>query len=412
MYRYKVILLSVFVLVALTASVKGKHVLPELVGPPRNITSTKRIIAHGYPAEWHSLETYDGYKLNFVRIPHSSKESPSQRLQRPAILLVHGLGSSSDVYLLTGPNSGLPFLLADAGYDVWLANVRGNTYSKRHRKFSSNTREFWKFSWHEIGAIDVAATIDYILQFTGEKKLHFVGHSQGGTVYLVLMSIRPEYNEKIKTSHLLAPVAFQGYSRFSLFKKIAPIVGYPNKWSRLIMDREYYPGNAYIQRLFDMACGGDVRLPKVCPYIFGDWFGEPKGNSNMSIGPLLAETHPAGSSTNQLIHYVQGYYVNTFRQFDHGVEENIIRYGQPSPPDYQLDKITSPVYIYYSEYDEISTAEDIRKLASKLPNLILNHLVTSPNWTHMDFVVGLDIKRQINDLIVQFCLESDSLVSN
>lgn len=41
----------------------------------------------------------------------------------------------------------LAYLLADAGYDVWLSNMRGNVYSHRHQAFhSERDPEYWKFS--------------------------------------------------------------------------------------------------------------------------------------------------------------------------------------------------------------------------------------------------------------------------
>jgi lysosomal acid lipase/cholesteryl ester hydrolase len=42
-------------------------------------------------------------------------------------------------------NDQTAYLLADAGYDVWLGNARGNTYSKRHVTLTTDDAEFWQF---------------------------------------------------------------------------------------------------------------------------------------------------------------------------------------------------------------------------------------------------------------------------
>lgn len=36
-------------------------------------------------------------------------------------------------------------LLADRGFDIWLANTRGNYYSKKHRTHKSKQKSFWNF---------------------------------------------------------------------------------------------------------------------------------------------------------------------------------------------------------------------------------------------------------------------------
>lgn len=64
------------------------------------------------------------------------------------------------------------------------------------------------FSWHEIGFYDLPANIDHILNVTNHKKLFYVGHSQGGTIYYVLTSERPEYNDKIQMSATFGPAVF------------------------------------------------------------------------------------------------------------------------------------------------------------------------------------------------------------
>lgn len=77
------------------------------------------------------------------------------------------------------------------------------------------------FSWHEIGMVDIPTKIDYILQQTGQKKIHYAGHSQGSTAFLVMTSERPEYNNKIKSMYSLGPVAFSSHMFSPVFQVLA-----------------------------------------------------------------------------------------------------------------------------------------------------------------------------------------------
>lgn len=103
------------------------------------------------------------------------------------------------------------YVLADAGYDVWLANARGNYYSRRHLFLDPNDREgldFWKFSWDEIGNRDLPALVNHIVRTTGEQKMHYIGYSQGTTAFLVLNALQPQFNERFYSFQALAPAAF------------------------------------------------------------------------------------------------------------------------------------------------------------------------------------------------------------
>lgn len=71
-------------------------------------------------------------------------------------------------------------MLYDMGYDVWLGNARGNTYSTDHVKYKRNgwreeRQKYWNFSWHEIGKYDLPATIDHIVNVTEFSKMHYIG---------------------------------------------------------------------------------------------------------------------------------------------------------------------------------------------------------------------------------------------
>ena len=51
--------------------------------------------------------------------------------------------SSSADWVISGPDHALAFLLADSGYDVWMGNFRGNTYSKDHIDPDITKEDYW-----------------------------------------------------------------------------------------------------------------------------------------------------------------------------------------------------------------------------------------------------------------------------
>ena len=110
--------------------------------------------------------------------------------------------------------------MSDNGYDVWLANTRGNDYGLHHNTLNVTSKEFWNFSFHEIGSYDLSAMIDYVLNKTKSTQLFYVGHSQGATSLLVLLSMRPDYNQKIFQAHLFTPAAFFSHNENVLIRLV------------------------------------------------------------------------------------------------------------------------------------------------------------------------------------------------
>jgi pimeloyl-ACP methyl ester carboxylesterase len=84
-------------------------------------------------------------------------------------------------FVYASPEVAPAFVLANAGYDVWLGNNRGSRLSLAHETLDPKSKAFWQFTWEELGTYDTPAMIDYILKETGAAKINYIGHSEGTT---------------------------------------------------------------------------------------------------------------------------------------------------------------------------------------------------------------------------------------
>lgn len=187
--------------------------------------------------------------------------------------MMHGLLSSSDCWVLRGLKDTLAYDLVEAGYDVWLGNSRGNTYGRRHVSLSPDEARFWRYSWHEIAIIDLPTIIDYILAETQQPSMHYVGHSQGTTIMFVLLSMQPEYREKLKSTHMLAPVAYTKYVRSLGFNLLAQILGNYSPLDPLLGDSALLQ-QQIVRQIFGLdRCRRPQANPAFCTYVLFFFFG-------------------------------------------------------------------------------------------------------------------------------------------
>ena len=110
------ILLSILMTFTLALVFLGFAELTHTSDPDEYINTTLLIRSKGYPAEEHTVVTQDGYILTVHRIPNPNK---------PAVFLQHGLLDASSTWVMNFADQSLGFILHDAGYDVWMGNMRG-----------------------------------------------------------------------------------------------------------------------------------------------------------------------------------------------------------------------------------------------------------------------------------------------
>ncbi|XP_043269208.1 uncharacterized protein [Venturia canescens] len=373
----------------------------ELAGPRRRNTETfvELVEREGYIAEEHEVTTEDGYILSIHRIPGGPK-SPMARGKSP-VVLIHGLLAASDIWVLRGPEHDLAYQLVDNGYDVWALNSRGNYYGKRHKYLSVKESHFWRFSWHEIGTFDSAASIDYILSLTGMPRVSLVGHSMGSTVELVLLSKKPEYNDKIHVALTFAPVAIFTHSLPGLVSKLGIRFGKHIEEALKLLDMfELFPRDGMDLTFYVSFCQRP-RIRVLCQSLASYLFGLTNCEEfDVSMLPRLLNHYPQGTSIETLLHYRQIVMSGKFKQYDFGPMSNYLRYKSFAPPEYPLENITAPLVLYYAPNDPYTTKKDTEAVLTKIPNAISREIPYS-NFGHLDFLFLKDTKRLLYDDVIE-----------
>lgn len=80
--------------------------------------------------------------------------------------------------------------------------------------------DYLRFSWDDVASKDLPVIISKILSLTKLNKIDCVGHMEGATALLVLLSQKPNYNQKFNRLVTLGPVAFMEHSSNRVVKKI------------------------------------------------------------------------------------------------------------------------------------------------------------------------------------------------
>ncbi|XP_018414267.1 PREDICTED: lysosomal acid lipase/cholesteryl ester hydrolase-like isoform X2 [Nanorana parkeri] len=338
--------------------------------PEASMNITELIRYQGYPSEEYEVVTEDGYILSINRIPHGVKYPSTDG--RPVVFLQHGLLADGSNWVTNLANNSLGFILADAGYDVWMGNSRGNTWSRKHKTLSPDEKEFWAFSYDEMAKLDLPAVINFILQKTGQEQIYYIGHSQGTTIAFIAFSSMPELAKKIKMFFGLAPVATIKFSNSPLAKLgIFPEFAIKDLFGM----REFLPQSEFIKWLATHFCTHEV-VEQICGNIFFILCGFNEKNLNMSRVNVYSTHCPSGTSV-----------------------QNILHWAQTIPPFYNVKDIEIPTALFSGGNDWLADRKDMSLLLTQISNLVYHKEI--PDWEHLDFIWGLDAPERMYGEIVK-----------
>ncbi|XP_064572323.1 putative lysosomal acid lipase/cholesteryl ester hydrolase [Zonotrichia leucophrys gambelii] len=366
--------------------------------PERFMNISEKILFHGYPSEEYEVMTEDGYFLSLNRIPHG-KEGTRLSGGRTPVLIVHGFCLDGGDWVDNLPENSLAFILADAGYDVWIGNNRGSSWSRRHRSLSTASEEFWDFSFHEMAVYDLPAMVGFILMQTEQKQLFYVGHAQGSSLGFIAFSSLPHLAKKIKLFFALAPVYTFRHVRGPvlklaflpdlLLKEIfgtRELVLVPRKEKLFLVDKCSKPLEAEV-------CADSI-------FLVG---GFDRNNLNMSRLDVYLSHFPDYTSVKNLVHWGQTAKTAEFKQFDYGLR-NIEKYNQLSPPSYEIEAMRVPVAVWSGGHDWVTPHKETERLLSRLTHVV--HHEHFPDWNHFDHHWGLNAPQRMYQRMVAMMEEN------
>lgn len=358
--------------------------LRDNVDPEVFMNASQLITSKGLPCEEYTATSSDGYILGMQRIP---RDTPN----RYPVLLMHGLLGSSDNFLTNLVDQSLAYILYNAGYDVWLGNVRGNHYSRQHTHLNPDNLEFWKWTFDEMSMFDVPAMVYRVLEVTGKDKVIYMGHSQGTVVlFQSILSHDSMFAEKIHSFFALAPAAMvQDMS--SPIRYLSHIAEDIELAYKLFGKGEFLPTSEFLSNISREYCKSAS-----CENILELFGGLDAANTNSSRLPVYFSHNPAGTSTQNMVHWSQMVTSpeSELKYFDYGSwSANMQHYGHSSPPSLDFSKFTVPTFMFCGGKDDFVVLKNCMQLYSLLPGK--KEVFYLDSYTHMDFVWGLDASTKV-----------------
>ncbi|NWU39308.1 LIPM Lipase, partial [Hylia prasina] len=348
---------------------------------------SQKILFHGYPSKKYDVMTEDGYFLSLNRIPHGKGDAGLSGPRTP-VLIVHGFCMDGGDWVDNFPDSSLAFILADVGYDVWIGNNRGNSWSRRHHNLSIGSQEFWDFSFHEMAMYDLPAMVDFILMQTEQEKLFYVGHAQGSSLGFIAFSSLPHLAKKIKLFFALAPLYTFRHVRSPLLKlAFLPDLVLKKRFGT----RELVLVPRWEKLLLVEKCSRPEAAEECADRIFLVG-GFDRNNLNMSRLDVYLSHFPDYTSVKNFLHWGQTAKTAEFRQFDYGLR-NMEKYKRLTPPLYPIEAMEVPVAVWSGEHDWVTPHVETQRLLSHLSNVV--HHEHFPDWNHFDPHWGLNAPQRL-----------------
>ena len=332
----------------------------------------------GYKLEEHEVVTEDKYILSLWHfVPNFPVDKKKVVYFQPGFMCV------AWVFLQNGKKS-LPFLLMEEGYDVWIGHNRGTVHSLGHltKNSQESNSDYWDFNLDDYALIDLPANLEAVKQKTGAKKVTYIGHSQGTTVFFMLYMHDPTYMEStIEKFISLGTVYTINYANLLPVNVVDKVYGLVDRMLDLSTKPIYF-GDGQRNMISNMC----KTSPFMCKKTF-EGMENLKSTSRINFNTIHTYFYyfPGGTSANCLLHYSQIHQAKKLVYFN----PDFIKKNEVKPYDVNvIRKWKIKAFIERSDCDAYSSYQDVSELYETIEDKSYIKFVDYKDYGHMDFVCG------------------------
>ncbi|XP_059284906.1 triacylglycerol lipase 2-like isoform X2 [Lycium ferocissimum] len=348
------------------------------------------VTVHGYKCQEFEVTTDDGYILSVQRIPEGRVGGGGGPNRQP-VLLQHGVLVDGVTWLQNSPEQSPAMILADNGFDVWISNIRGTRYSRRH--------DYWNWTWDDLVVHDLPALLGLVFEQTGQK-IHYIGHSMGTLMALASFSEGKQL-DKVKSAALLSPVAYLSHMTTAL--GVVAARAFVSEITTIFGLAEFNPRGEPVSDFLKALC---AQAGVDCYDLITALTGK-NCCLNASIVDHFLKNEPQSTSTKNLVHLSQTVRDGVLSKYDYGSNDfNQAHYGATKPPRYNLNNIPHdlPLFLSYGGQDALSDVQDVETLLDylKFHNVDKLHVQYIKDYAHADFIIGITAKDIVYNQIISF----------
>ena len=341
-----------------------------------------------YKLEENQVITDDGYILS---VWHLNPKTPNGKV----VFMQHGLADTAWTFFQLGKSS-LPFLLLNEGYDVWLGNIRGSIFSNKH--ISKNSKDpnsgYNIYSIDDFVANDLPAMIEYVNSRTGNKKMTYIGHSQGTTMFFMNAMHNPNLAEQ-SFDHFVAlgtvpNIAHTKFAPIEILDKIGTIL-------KKIGILEYF-------NLSNTQRNALAKLCKATPTICSKAFElatalEPSGRVDYKRIYNFLYYYPGGVSKTNLLHWSQIHQMKKLVYYNPNFEK------EKTAKEYDTNYIKKwkiKSLIARTDDDTFSSYQDVTDFYNIVENISTVKILDLVKYNHIDCLSAESAINEIFMPIIEF----------